>query len=83
MAIEMSFICLSTSYINDMLLYRQTALYLVLLVDVSSFLKEQLDHSFVPILRCQIERCVTILHKGSNEAIVISMLPKSIYMNQG
>ena len=43
---------------------RQTVLYLVLIVDVCSFVKEQLHHSFVPISRGYIERCGTILHKG-------------------
>ena len=65
MAIEMLFQWLSTSYINHILLYRQTVLHLFLLVEVCSFLKEKLNHSFVPILRGYIERCGTILHKGT------------------
>ena len=54
-----------------------------MLVDVCSFVKEQVHYSFVPILRCHIERCETILHKENNVEIVISvhMLPIPIYMN--
>ena len=54
-------------YLNDIATVRQTVrqtvLYLCLLVDVCPFVKEQLNYSFVPILRGYIERCETTLHK--------------------
>ena len=85
MANEVLFQWISTSYINDIQLDILAVLYLVLLVDVCSFLKEQFNYSFMPILRGHDERCGTILHKGNNEAIGISvhMLPTPIYMNVG